>query len=283
MVWLPRNEQKELAETYEYLSRGESIRINHNTTDCQGDSKSMVIKRGDTDGVLYFKCYRCDGFGKSGGYRNTTLKSKSSGTASSTHTSSNRSDYRIPEDANENINEWPAKARLWIRQYGITDKEVEDNGIVYSASLGRVCLPVYDNVNGDLLFYQTRNIYPDRDTLSKYLTFRNTDGILALGSSGTIIVLVEDMLSAIKVSRCTPALCLFGTLVRDVHLKWLISNNYKKFIIWLDDDNIQVRKNALKNKNMLDKLGECIILHTDGKDPKEHDDKSIEEILNDCT
>jgi hypothetical protein len=275
--YLSRSEREELSDTYSYLSNGQSVRCNHNTSDCSGSSNSMLIRR-DDNGALNFKCYRCGSFGRDIHYAKVALKSKLSGEGGTTEPQDANRSREIPSDAEGDITAWPSAARVWLRRYGITDKEIVNAKIVYSADLGRLVLPVYD-LNG-LASYQTRGVHK-HDTAPKYLTVRNRDApnVHSDGKSASTIVLVEDTISGIKVSRYFPTLVLNGTNLQDYQLKYIISGNYSQFYVWLDDDNPIVQKNALKIKRTLDKLGTCTVIHTEGKDPKEHTDVEIQEIL----
>jgi len=276
MTYLSRDEKAELSDTYSYLSNGQSVRVNHNTSDCSGDSKSMLIRR-DDNGVLNFKCYRCGCFGRDIHYAKAALKSKLSGETGTTEPSHANRSREIPSDAEKDITLWPSAARVWLRRYGITDKEIEDAGIVYSDGLNRLILPVFDN--DGLASYQTRKIY-DRDTAPKYLSVRNRNSPNSFGgNNGSTLVLVEDTVSGIKTARVFPTLVLNGTSLQDHHVKYIISGNFSCFYVWLDDDNPTVQKNALKIKKTLDKLGTCEVIHTDGKDPKEHTEDEIRSIL----
>ena len=93
------------------------------------------------------------------------------------------------------------------------------------------------------------------------------------------IVLVEDTLSGIKCARYCDALVLHSTSLSRKAVNFLIHRQYKYCIIFLDDDNIQVKRNALKIKNLIDKFGTAVIIQSGGRDPKEHSDLELQEIL----
>lgn len=82
---------------------------------------------------------------------------------------------------------------------------------------------------------------------------------------GNPIVLVEDLISAAKVSQLTTTIPLFGTKLHDPHWYYLI-NNDKPIIIWLDKDQEgYVNKLALKIQQILARRVKVVL--TD-KDPK---------------
>ena len=256
------------------LEEGQKVRVNHLSAGCDGDSKSMLIERKDNGDISAY-CFRC---GSSGFHRTGfTPKSKSVGGADAGATGTSGHTMEIPFDASGCIDDWPSYARVWVRKNGITDDEVKRYGILYSTSTDRVILPVYGE-DGKLCFYQTRQVNTT-DTRPKYLTVRTTDSVNAIVNVlSDTVVLVEDYLSGIKVGRILPVLVLHGTVIRDIHIKWLIENKYSTFIIWLDDDNSQVKKNTLKNKKVLDKLGSCVVIHTGGRDPKDHSEEEIKDL-----
>jgi hypothetical protein len=276
--YLPYDDFLEIGENLNY---GQKARVNHDSSDCSGDSNSLLVERKDNGDISAY-CFRC---GRSGYHSNRT-RSKGSSPFRRSGTTASRGEVssggcnpelELPIDCTQDIEEWPVLARFWVRSYGISDSEVSSNGICYSGGEGRVILPVYDD--DGLAFFQTRKI-DKRDKGQKYMTYKNRDAAVILGDlSQGIVVLTEDYLSAIKVSRHMAAMPLFSTRVREIHRKALLDKGISEFIIWLDDDNLQVRKDQLRNKKELDKIGNCDIIHSDGVDPKDHTDEEIINIL----
>lgn len=260
------------------LSLGEKVRVNHSSASCDGSSNSMLIERKDNGDISAY-CFRCGRSGYYGCY--STPKSSKVGEGhdvTATGIGPDGYKYTIPLGSTADINQWPVYARHWLRKAGITDEEVEQHGILYNSGIDRVILPVYSG--DELAFYQTRQVN-DTDGKPKYLTYSNfaVSNVISNCDSDTV-VLVEDYLSGIKVGRQFDCLVLHGTKILDYHLKTLIDKEYKKFIIWLDDDNLQVKRNTLSNKQLLDKIGQCVVIHTYGKDPKDHSDDEIREFVN---
>jgi hypothetical protein len=91
------------------------------------------------------------------------------------------------------------------------------------------------------------------------------------------VVLVEDFLSAAKCRRVVSSAALFGTSVRDGLLARLVGN-HDKFLIFLDNDNAQVKSAARKIKKRLQIFGECAIIEA-YKDPKDHTTEELERLL----
>ena len=86
------------------------------------------------------------------------------------------------------------------------------------------------------------------------------------------------MLSAIKVGRQYAAVALLGTGCNITTTKWLIKN-YKRFIIFLDDDNKIVKRQQRVLKNTLSMLGEAKLITGVGKDPKHLSNSELREII----
>jgi hypothetical protein len=86
------------------------------------------------------------------------------------------------------------------------------------------------------------------------------------------LVLVEDIISAIKVGHITPTLCLFGSNISLKRLATLKQLGYNKIIIWLDWDK---KEYAINASRLAQSIGlQTHVIHTQ-LDPKEY---SIEEI-----
>ena len=279
MSRLNKHDYLEIGQGLEY---GQKVRVNHDTVDCTGDSKSLLIERKE-DGTILAYCFRCGGRGV---HNTSTLKSIQNRARSigidehiNTDNGESQENNNFPPAGISDINKWPPKARLWIRQYGITDGEIDKHGITYSDELRRIIIPVFDGEH--CCSYQTRKIYDD-DQRPKYVTYINSNGIhfIPHGVAQTDnIVIVEDTLSGIKCARYCDALVLHSTSLSAMATRFLIHKEYKSCIIFLDDDNVQVKRNALKIKNLIDKFGSACIIQSGGRDPKEFSDLELQEIL----
>jgi len=144
----------------------------------------------------------------------------------------------------------------------------------------RVGIPAFSKYGVATLQY--RRIFDEREEpdAPKYLTVRSANPRLfssGLSHGGKSCVLTEDAISAIKCGRCLPAYALTGTYLTDDELFWIVSG-YEEYVIFLDDDNADVRRQELILKNRLDVFGKARIIHTD-KDPKEYTDQELKEIL----
>lgn len=261
----------------EYVSIGLDLKINEEThinhADCEAgiDTKRrLYIKRID-NGVLAY-CHHC---GKRGSYWEAFARVMANKKASSY--ASKKFLGTVPKDTCYRIEEWPSPARVWLRRYGITDKEVVEKGIGYSERYRRVVLPC--EYGGKLRGYQLRKVWDNDDNPNKYLTFGEKPLFWYGKPSGkfSTLIVVEDIISGIKCSRFFPTLALLGSSLQDDLLSSIIHWQYDHYIIFLDDDNTQVRKSQVVIKNKLSLLGKTKLIKDIGKDPKElsHDELKI--------
>jgi len=279
MSKLPFSEVLVIKDMYDYLESGQSIRVNHDSPDCDGSSNSMIVERKD-DGNLSIYCFRC---GRRGFYGSgITLKSKEAREGCNT---TQANDYKLSPkslpEGDSRVESWPPEARAWIRRGRITDEEVLRYGIIYSPVIRRVIIPWYDD-NGNLCHYQTRKIH-DEDTGPKYLSYWNSRDPVILGGSrvGNRMVFVEDYLSGMRIARYCPVTVLLGVNLLEQHILFMVEHGYTEFLVWLDDDRFQVRTAQLNIKRTLDKIGKCLIYHGKGVDPKELTDTQIQQLLED--
>jgi DNA primase len=156
----------------------------------------------------------------------------------------------------------PQEARQWLLQYGITSKDIDDYKIGWQPERR---LLVLANLPG---YWQARNFGQG----VKYLS-RGNKPLIFYGESDTIVC-VEDIISAIKVSKANPnisALPLLGSSVSP-DLERTLLERRKKVILWLDRDKATY---AVKQaRNMVAKGLNCSVLVTQD-DPKEYSLKEI--------
>jgi len=272
------------------------------------DNDRLYIKR-NSDGTIVAYCHHC---GLRGFHRGTDGKSlqrlvgligQSSGTVEDT-----TERFTYPVDTEFNFNKWPEEARNWPLQYGLTEEEICDVASMgWSEFYGRVILPVF-NEDGELVAWQGRRI-PGLTDKSKYEigwnktkqkgdrspTKYNTkakEGVTkserlcpirycGVGSSysspSTTLCIVEDTLSALKVSRLMDSLPLNGSSckLRDLmHLK-----KYDTIIIYLDNDNNQVKSSQVRLKRALELMANNVYLIKEDRDPKELSDKELSTLF----
>jgi hypothetical protein len=149
-------------------------------------------------------------------------------------------DVWVPEDITLNTEDWPDEARNWLSKY-LDHEVVVTLGIGYSPSLGRVILPVRDNI-GNICYWQGRNVF-DIPKAPKYLNAKGVKKVYAYfpcffpERCNDVVVLVEDYLSAAKVARHANSLCLFGKDFDGKHLPYHIDFKKMRAMVMLDGDD----------------------------------------------
>ena len=249
-----------------------SVRINHDSDDCTGSSKSLKIERKE-DGSIHAHCFRC---GRSGLHRNkyqrvAQARADTRYTPSSFQTHSTN----FPRDGTGDTSSWPAYARNWIKQWGITNEEIRENLICYSPHYDRLCFRV--EFKGSYAGYCSRAVNPT-DNRPKWLRF--TDGNPWFKQhrdqdERSVLVLVEDIVSAIKVFRVADACALLTTSINTSTMSDIAG--YDRYVIWLDDDNRQVKMKQLQMHRRLSILGDVSVIHE--TDPKRCTDALIQERI----
>lgn len=213
-------------------------------------------------------CFKCEYWeGSSAGYsvNNPDNKKKEKKT--------NVLDIDLPFDCSSDL---PKRCLDWLKSYGITNDEIEVNSLLWSEVYQRLIFPVRDN-SGNLLYYQGRSFNEDGAKYSKYHTEGQANKIYHfLGNRNTHrVVVVEDLISAIKVGRHTYCLPLWGSNINEDRIKGL-SLLAESLWIWLDKDKAEYSlKTRLRSLPYFEEV-RCII--TD-KDPKFYNDEEIKEIL----
>lgn len=168
---------------------------------------------------------------------------------------------------NSNLITVPIKSKGydWLLKYNITREEV-DNFFLWDE-------------NKEQLVYRNRDFTNTRNFKYKVKAFcygEKPYSIVGEVKPVKRIVLVEDLVSAIKVSRHYNAVPLFGTTCPSEALKQLLRVS-NIITVWLDKD---VLKNALKLRSYAFKQGFSVVhlLRTD-LDPKCYSDQEIIDYL----
>jgi|TARA_Y100000310_G_scaffold216268_1_gene217313 DNA primase len=91
------------------------------------------------------------------------------------------------------------------------------------------------------------------------------------------VCLVEDCLSAIKVGRYVTAIALLSSNYRE-HLSTIIAR-HDRVIVFLDNDNPTVQREARKIYLRVELLVKDVKLIRATKDPKDHTDEELRDFL----
>ena len=175
-----------------------------------------------------FHCFSC-GFCKSAD-RSFLLQSKR------TNVNVNLNAYIQAESTPKNFT---SKCLSWLYQYYLTDEQIYQYGIK--------C----DTTDDSLLFPISETSYMQRwiNTKERKIRVFGEKSAILIHTKNTakqsLIVIVEDYISAIRIASQYNALCLFGTKLTSID----IVKEYDTFVVWLDNDyikNINSGQNAAK-------------------------------------
>jgi len=239
------------------------VRVNHTSSGCSGGRSSMVVRRYEDGGVSAY-CYRCGG---KGSYSPKFRRTKRAVAKSATHKVVKRG-FHIPKDATPDITQWPRDLRVWVLS-SLTEDEARVWGFVYSPSLDQLIMPL-DKEN----FICRLSNYREY----KYISYiNNIEYILYNNKESDKIVLVEDYLSYIKLSRYYSVCCLLGTTLTDKALL-AITKEHNNFVVFLDNDNALVKRKQTAIRNRLKLFGSVkVVKHT--RDPKHCTYEELQEII----
>ena len=180
----------------------------------------------------------------------------------------------LPSDVDERL---PERARQWLSKYSLTTNDVTHNTLLWSEHYQRLIFP-YLSADG-LLGWQGRYLGDLPDKAKWFSRGKLHDFIHVVGNrQSRTCVLVEDIISAIKVSHNTNVCAspLFGS-----HISLSKLLQYKKrndnIIIWLDDD---MKTKVVKYSQLARSIGLPVSTVYTELDPKEIDDATIKELTN---
>jgi len=271
---------------------GVEVNVNHDNCGAGYDTKKrLYINRKNRDTVTAY-CHHC---GLSGVWRSnrsahwTELDGYMGGLETGGTTVPPKTDtvsLQQPHPATGDLSEWPPEAFKWVYKAGIQEEEIAKYGLKYLPKDHRVMIPSYSQC-GNLVQYQTRKLF-DWDKRPKYLSVKvdNFVGYDTICSGSNIktpntdtIVIVEDKLSAYKVSRICDCLCILSSNLNDKAIQYIYSN-YSNVKVMLDNDNLDIMNKQLQIKKKLEPLvsGSVDIIRLE-KDPKDFTTEELRELL----
>ena len=258
------------------LELGEQIHINHEDCPAGQDTKRrLYIKRGDDDGndIIMAYCHNCTKRGT-----HSESYSRVLGAKKESKQRINGSSNLLPRDHTGVWDEWDVRGTTWVRNGGIDESRSQRWGLGYSPSSNRVVIPINDQTDGSLMGYQLRSL--SAVDSPKYLTVKNkTPFYWYSGKVNSTLVIVEDVLSGIRCEKYCSSIALLSSGMSDEVYAFIAGSGHTNFIVYLDNDNRQVKVSQLSMVNRLKLLGNVRIIKSD-KDPKELNEKELEEKLN---
>jgi hypothetical protein len=184
-------------------------------------------------------------------------------------------DIKLPDDMRYEL---PPIAQRYMLKYGLSQDEVKLSRFGWSQSLDRMIMPVYKD--DELVYWQGRNlgdVTPDNPKYKNvylsgsrdiYAKFDRRDENNDLGNT---LVLVEAIISAVKLSRHVDTVALLGSFVPDSIIDYM--REYERILVWLDPDKLTVSITEAMRFHLL--TGRKIMPIFSDKKPKQYSDKEI--------
>lgn len=119
----------------------------------------------------------------------------------------------------------------WLRKYHVSDETIYKHCIA-EATDNSVIAPVLDVETGNVIMYQRRWFDPRR-----IMTYGSKQPFIAKADTGnSVLVIVEDFISAIRVGEIEDCYCMFGTAIPYHQLETLVKT-YSTIVVWADGDS----------------------------------------------
>jgi Zn ribbon nucleic-acid-binding protein len=179
----------------------------------------------------------------------------------------------IPDDLSY---DYSSEAITWAAQYHITVEELIKHNVRWSKKKQQLIF-LYEEIDGkDIGLVQARNFGPWCQ--KRYTNSGDVNRVfpcIKRASAGSSLVIVEDMMSAIKVGRQCSCMPLLGSSL-PMNKLMIIYNNYKDVLVWLDHDKYRAGANIKEKLNL---LGICADVVLTDLDPKCYHDGFITDVL----
>ena len=183
------------------------------------------------------------------------------------------SEIVLPHDTSTDL---PVEARMWLSQYELKRIDIEKHNILWSEHWSRIIFPYFDETG--LIAWQGRYVGTDKRKAKWFSQGKIHEIIHTIQVNHRKAILVEDIVSAIKVSKFTGAIPLFGSSLSANHilrLKHIVDEVW----IWLDPD---MRGKSIKLMQLCNILNLYSHVIFSDKDPKAHTYVEVQEILNEA-
>lgn len=271
-------------------SRGHSRFLNHEACPKCGSKDNLGVW---DDGHKY--CFGC-GYYLRGSAPLPWISSATN--VASTHEPQNRNReyFDYPRDSSEVIGE---VGRLWLNSYGIYLPEIAKYGILWSEFAQQLVFPfskqtefhtTRSSIGSTSIGWIARNFRKDRakwflkvhpshkDTLVVLLPGK--EHVSGLSSNPRTLVLVEDLVSAIRVAEagidCIP---LLGCHLHPQHKDAIVRYPAERVFSWLDSNKWDVSVGISRSLSMLGKTSHAIYT---SKDPKCYRERELHRIIDDA-
>lgn len=251
------------------LSIGQQQRVPH---DC-GDGNVMIVEH--RHDCYRAHCFRCNDDGYQP--KQASLHELAVAHREQAHADGQvRSTATPPVPVVTDLQEWTQPARLWLYRAGISPKDIARLGIYFHPPSKRVVLPVVQQ--GEVVYWTARAV--EKGQQPKYLNPRVSADVIPAYGTGDVVVLTEDILSAIKVGKVTEAWSLLGTKCKPCIVMAAVQSG-KPCVVWLDGDDAG-RHGASKTVRALRAAGVSTVRINSERDPKTYSTKEIRSMVADA-
>lgn len=161
----------------------------------------------------------------------------------------------------------PPANRKWLQRF-LDDSEI-DEYFEYSPSLDRHIFRWYQD---DGFYWEARSV---NNVQPKTLSHGTKPNLYLGRGESTTLVIVEDIVSAIKVGRFCRSYPLFGAYLSATHRGKIIGDDFSEVIVWLDRDKMM---EAVVISTRFQPFVKSRVVSTT-KDPKECSEKEILEQI----
>lgn len=177
---------------------------------------------------------------------------------------------KLPLDT---TNQLGSEALEWLAKYDINQSERIKYRFLWSPEKKQLIFPLFDK-SQELLAYQARNF--SESSKSKYFTQGKIHEMLYFcGKQAPALILVEDLISAIKIARIGWAMPLFGSEA-STPLLMRLKDHCRSVIVWLDSDKWKNSHDIVKRSQSIGLPAMSVFTNLD---PKEYSDEKIKYFL----
>lgn len=182
---------------------------------------------------------------------------------------------KLPDDASYSL---PPMAMAWLAKYDVFLSDAVKHGIMWSTSRKSLIFPI--RIQNELVFYQERmfegNVkYLTHGSLEDHIpVIRTVPSVLNKG----IVIVVEDFISAIRVSERYDCVPLFGSHIHK-KLATRLGRMYNTLGIWLDRDKTQ---QAIQFQNEYRILFDTSFVVISDLDPKAYTTNDLQDYIMDA-
>jgi len=179
---------------------------------------------------------------------------------------------RFPEDSTNIV---VGTGLEWLAKYGLDAGDAFRAGFKWSPYWQQLLMPFYDE-DGKLCCIQAKNFDPKRAAKAKYYNVgEKVQSRTIYGKQGGTLVLTEDALSALVVSKVADAKPLLGTSIPREQIAGF-KGPYTRLVVWLDADKWREGRSIADQAKLLGMKTKTLL--TD-KDPKEYSVDDIKGLL----